>query len=498
MDLTEQALTDLTLRELSDAIAAGDVSSAAATHACLEAIRRDGGVTNAFLAVDAERAMLQAETADREIRAGLRRGPLQGVPLAHKDMFYRTGEISSCGSRIMADVRADRTAAVLERLDAAGQVTVGRLHMAEFAVGPTGHNDHYGHCRNPWNPAHISGGSSSGSGAAVAARFVYGSIGSDTGGSIRLPAGICGITGLKTTYGRVSRYGGMPRCWSLDVFGPLARTAEDCALLLEAIAGPDLRDAATIDMPAPRWSELRRSDLSDVVIGVADGPLFDALDPAIRPHHEAALQAFGGLGARIERIRLPDLDRIYALTNLVNKAEAAALHRPWIDARPQDYNLSTRSRIEAGFHVPAPAYIEALNLRARILEDFVEASLGRVDMLYVPLLLDPVPTIEETTIGASGDAPAIVDRVTRCTRWASYLGIPGVAFCCGFSEGGLPVAAQLLGRPFADGELLAAVDVYQRATDWHRRRPPSRGDADARAASSAGCPRSGDVVSSFA
>lgn len=484
--MPEVRLTDLTLRQLSDAIAAGDVSSAAATQACLEAVHRYDGAVNAFLAVDAEGAMRQAEAADREIRAGRRRGPLHGVPLAHKDMFYRKGEVSTCGSRILADRRADRTAAVLERLDGAGQVTLGRLHMAEFAVGPTGHNDHYGPCRNPWNSDHISGGSSSGSGAAVAARFVYGSIGSDTGGSIRLPAGICGVTGVKTTYGRVSRYGGMPRCWSLDVFGPLARTAEDCALLLEAIAGPDQRDAATVDMPVRPWSDVRRPDLSGLAIGIPEGPLFDELDAAVRAQHDGALAVLRDLGARIAPVAMPNLDRIYALTNLVNKAEAAALHRPWIDARPQDYNVATRARIEAGFHVPAPAYIEALNLRAQILDDFLATSLGRVDMLYVPLLLDPVPTIAATAIGASGEAPAIVDRVTRCTRWASYLGIPGVAFCCGFTAGELPVAAQLLGRPFAEGELLAAVDVFQRATDWHQRRPKLTPAEQGLAAGSAG------------
>lgn len=468
---TTSDVTDLTLVELSDAIGCGAVSSTEATSACLEAIAEHDGAVNSFIKVEAEEALRQAAAADAEIRAGRRRGPLHGVPLAHKDMFYRRGEISTCGSRIMADVRADRTATVIERLAEAGAVTLGWLNMAEFAVGPTGHNDHFGHCHNPWNLAHVSGGSSSGSGAAVAARFAYGSLGSDTGGSVRLPAGICGVTGIKTTYGRVSRYGGMPRCWSLDVFGPIARTAADCAVLLEAVAGPDPRDPSAARVPVPKWADMRRSDMNGVVIGIPAGPLYDDLDASVRPMHDAALAQFIALGARIEPIALPDLDRIYTLTNLVNKAEAAALHGPWIRERPDDYNLSTRARIDAGFHIPATAYIEALNLRAGILEDFVQTVFGNVDMLYVPLLLGPVPTIAETTIGASGDAPAIIGRVTRCTRWASYLGIPGVAFCCGFSTGSLPVSAQLFGRPFSEGPLIAAVDVFQQATDWHRRKP---------------------------
>lgn len=467
---TDEALLGLTLEALSAALDRGEVSSTEATRACLAAIERHDGTVNSFIRVEAEQALRQAAAADAEIGSGRRRGPLHGVPLAHKDMFYRKGEISTCGSRIMADVRADRTATVIERLTAAGAVTLGWLNMAEFAVGPTGHNDHYGHCRNPWNPAHVSGGSSSGSGAATAARFAYGSLGSDTGGSIRLPAGLCGVTGLKTTYGRVSRYGGMPRCPSLDVFGPIARTAADCAILLEAVAGPDPRDPTAARAPLARWADIRRDDLAGLVIGVPDGSLYEDLDASVRPIHDAALGVFAGLGARVEPVVLPELGRIYALTNLINKAEAAALHGPWIRERANDYNLSTRSRIEAGFHIPATAYIEALNIRARILEDFVSAVFTRADMLYVPVLLGPVPTIAETTIGESGDAPAIIDKVTRCTRWASYLGIPGLAFSCGFSAGDLPVSAQMLGRPFSEGQLLAAVDVYQRTTDWHRRR----------------------------
>lgn len=468
---SEEAVAGLTLGELSAALERGEVSSVEATGACLAAIDQQDAAVNSFISVEAERALRQAAAADAEIQTGRRRGPLHGVPLAHKDMFYRKGEISTCGSRIMANVRADRTATVIERLGEAGAVTLGWLNMAEFAVGPTGHNDHFGHCRNPWNREHISGGSSSGSGAAVAARFAYGSFGSDTGGSVRLPAGMCGVTGLKTTYGRVSRYGAMPRCPSLDVFGPIARTAADCAILLEAIAGPDPRDPTAAHVPVARWADIRRDDLAGLVIGVPDGPLYEELDASVRPVHDAALGVFAGLGACIEPVVLPDLDRIYALTNLINKAEAAALHGPWIRERPGDYNLSTRARIEAGFHIPATAYIEALNVRARILEDFVSAVFTRADMLYVPVLLGPVPTIKETGIGASGDAPAIIDKVTRCTRWASYLGIPGLAFSCGFSAGDLPVSAQLLGRPFSEGQLLAAVDVYQKATDWHCKKP---------------------------
>jgi aspartyl-tRNA(Asn)/glutamyl-tRNA(Gln) amidotransferase subunit A len=349
--------------------------------------------------------------------------------------------------------------------------------MAEFAAGPTGQNDHYGACRNPWDTDHITGGSSSGSGAAVAARLVYGSIGSDTGGSIRLPAGICGVTGVKTTYGRVSRYGAMPRCWTLDVFGPLARDAADCAVLLEAIAGRDPRDSTTLDVLVPSYGDSFPHDLAGVTIGVPENYFYPELEDSVRPVHETALAALRELGATLRFLPVPDPDPLYKLTNLVNKSEAAALHGRWMKERPEEYALSTSARIEAGFHIPATVYIEALNLRSKVLRSFVASVFDRgCDALYVPVLTGPVPTIAETNISTSGHAPAIIDKVTRCTRWVSYLGLPATAFPCGFAEG-LPVAGQLIGRPFSEGKLLGIVDVYQRVTGWHRQTPGTKAAA---------------------
>jgi len=464
-------LSNLSLAALSGMIRTRDVTSLAATDACLDTIKANNPAINAFVRIDADCARQAAEAADRDIAHGRWRGPLHGVPLAHKDMFYRMGESSTGGSLILGERRADRTAAVIERLDAAGSVTVGWLNMAEFAAGPTGQNDHFGSCRNPWNLDYISGGSSSGSGAAIAARCVYGSLGSDTGGSIRLPAGICGVTGLKTTYGRVSRYGAMPRCWTLDVFGPIARSAEDCALILQAIVGRDDRDSSTVDMPVPNYFEELRLDLKGLTIGVPDNHFFPELEDVVRPMHHATLERLADLGAKIMRLPMPDPTPLYRLTNLVNKAEAAALHGRWIRERPHDYNLSTLARIEAGFHIPATAYIEALNLRPVILRDFTAAVFDQgCDVLYVPVLTGPVPTIAETTIEEAGATEAIIDKITRCTRWVSYLGLPGASFPCGFANG-LPVSAQLIGRPFSEHTLLGVIHAYQQVTEWHQARP---------------------------
>ena len=245
-------LTTLTLREAGNAISQGRLRAEALVEACLDRIERLQPALNCFIRVTAEAARAKARAADMSVKAGRALGPLHGVPLAHKDMFYRAGEVCSCGSKICADFVPDHTATVLTRLDAAGGIELGRLNMAEFAMGPTGHNDHFGRCRNPWNPDYITGGSSSGSGAAVAAGLVFGALGSDTGGSVRLPAAMCGVVGIKPTLGRVSRYGAMPLSHSLDSIGALARTVGDCARLFSAIAGADDRDGMSSGSPNAR------------------------------------------------------------------------------------------------------------------------------------------------------------------------------------------------------------------------------------------------------
>ena len=244
-------LAGLSLSEVAAAIATRRISSLEATQACLDALDQAGPALNCVAGVDHEAALAAAAAADEELAAGRVRGPLHGVPLAHKDMFYRAGRPAACGSRILADFVPDHTASVLARLDAAGALDVAQLNMVEFALGTTGHNEITGDVRNPWNPAHIPGGSSSGPGAAVAARAVFGALGSDTGGSIRLPAACCGLVGIKPSYGLVSRHGALPLSFTLDHVGPLTRTVGDCAMLLQAIAGHDPRDPTTAARPVP-------------------------------------------------------------------------------------------------------------------------------------------------------------------------------------------------------------------------------------------------------
>ena len=314
--------TALTLREAAAAIAQGKLSAEALVDACLDRAERLQPVLNCFISVTAERARKFAREADTAVKAGRALGPLHGVPLAHKDMFYRAGEVCTCGSKIRRDFVPDHTATVLARLDAAGAIEIGHLNMAEFAMGPTGHNEHYGRCRNPWNPGHITGGSSSGSGAAIAAALAFGALGSDTGGSVRLPAAGCGVVGIKPTLGRVSRYGTMPLSHSLDCIGVLARSVGDCARLLSLIAGPDARDGMSSRRPVPDYEHgldeaAQAGGLAGVRIGVPNRYYFDGIDAELAELIADSRRVLEKRGAKIVDVPVGDHGALNDLSNAV-------------------------------------------------------------------------------------------------------------------------------------------------------------------------------------
>jgi aspartyl-tRNA(Asn)/glutamyl-tRNA(Gln) amidotransferase subunit A len=381
----------------------------------------------------------------------LEEGRLDGVPLAHKDMFYRAGRVSACGSKIRRDWLANETSVVLERLDAAGFADLGRLNMSEFAYGPTGHNEHFGDCRNPWNPDHITGGSSSGSGAAVAARLIFGALGSDTGGSVRLPAAACGVTGLKTTWGRVPLRGAMPLSHSLDTIGPLARSAEDCAILFRAIAGED-----------------SFQEKKDLRIAMSSSWIERNVEPEVAA---AVLAAAKILDQSPIQVEPPDFDTLSAHCLVVMQAEASAQHARWMRERPGDYSSAVRARLEAGYAIPASYYLEIQRLRGAVLERFCAQTLRSADAYLLPTIGIRVPTREATGPAGGAGMPRLLADLTRLTRWVNYLGVPALALPCGFDSRGLPLSLQLVGRPFSEETLLAAGRAFQRATDWHRRVP---------------------------
>lgn len=470
--MSDLALKSLT--EIADAIASAKTTSLAATEACLARIATWQPRTNAFLRIARDKALSRAQAMDAELAAGKRRGPLHGVPLAHKDLYYRKGEISTAGSALRRDWRAPFTATVLARLDAAGAVELGFLNMAEFAAGPTGHNVHFGHCRNPWDATRVTGGSSSGSGASVAARMAYGSLGSDTGGSIRLPASACGVVGMKATYGRVSRYGAAARSWSLDHVGPLTRTVRDNARMLTAIAGHDPEDSTTSEKSVPDYETGIDAGVAGLRMGLAlpaDG--LAPLDPTIGDAVQAAADALARLGARVSAARLPDFTPLYRAAEVIVKSEAAAMHRPWMERTPELYANQVRSRAEAGFFIPATHYIDALRLRAHFVREFLATSMEGIDALLLPAIPFPLPTIEETDTETSGGPAtlAMVSRFTGLTRPFNTLGVPALSVPCGFDANGAPIGLQLIGRAYDEALLYRIGHAYQGATGFHERVP---------------------------
>jgi aspartyl-tRNA(Asn)/glutamyl-tRNA(Gln) amidotransferase subunit A len=470
--MNENEMMSLELAEAAEALARREVTSVELTQAAIARARRLGPKLNCFALLDAADALREAEKADGERKDGKAAGPLHGVPLAHKDLFYRSGKIVACGSKIRKDFVPETTATVLERLSAAGAVNVGALHMAEFAFSPTGFNEHYGHARNPWNPEHVPGGSSSGSGAAVAARIVFGSLGTDTGGSLRHPAAMCGLTGLKPTLTRVSRAGVMPLSHSLDCVGPLARSARDCARLLEVIAGADRADPTSSARPVPHYEALLAGGARGLRIGVPRSYYYEVVSAEIKKVLDESLEALRGLGARVAPVDVPDMNFINSLAHVLMSVEAATIHRKWLERQREDYADQVRARIEPGLFYPATRYCEALAMRATLTKEYIDTALKDVDVLHIPAIPVPVPSIEETTRGHPTDVGRVIGLMGHCTRGINYLGLPSISVPAGFDTKGLPVAFQLVGRPFAEAKLLRAAHAYQQVTDWHRRVPP--------------------------
>ena len=462
----------MSLCEAADAVANGDLSAADLVETALARIGRLDGDLHAFIRLDAEDALARAREMDRNRSRGGAARPLAGVPMAHKDMYYRAGKISSCGSRIRREFRPPATATVFDRLDAAGAIDLGGLAMVEFAMGPHGFNAHLPRCRNVWDFERIPCGSSSGSGTAVAGRLVYAALGSDTGGSIRCPAAANGVSGINPTMGRVSRFGCMPMSWSLDVMGPLARTVRDCARVLGAIAGLDENDATTSPEPVPDYEATIERSVRGVRIGIPQGYFDDDLDSGVAAAIEATHSVFESLGATLVPVAMPALlDTVSAIHPLVMKCEGASNHLPWKRGRDDDYSDEVGKRLQAGFFIPATDYINALQYRAHALRVFADAVFAACDALLTPVLPMPTPTLEDT---AYRDGPAYLKMVvglTRNTRVVNYLGLPALSVTCGFTPDGMPTSFQLIGRPFDEALLFRLGHQYQRETDWHRRWP---------------------------
>lgn len=456
-----------TLADAMRMIAAGAITSESLTRRAVARARVAQARHRPFIALHAEAAIAHAQACDRERLAGKARGALHGIPLAHKDCFERGGAPMSVGSNVPAMPAHAVTATVLARLSAAGAVDLGPLNMNEMVCGPTGQNPHFGDCTNAWDSARISGGSSSGSAVAVALGAAFGSLGSDTGGSIRLPASMNGVFGLKPTYGLVSRHGCFPRAFSLDCVGPLARTAEDCALLLTAIAGQDAADPTSLPAPALDYAGalLQTADRGSRIGTLTE---HDALDDGIAAAFAAFMVTATSRYGAPKQAAFEDRDACYAMGDIVSKVEAATLHGSWMRRYPDRYSQAVYSRTEPGLHIPAVRYLEALSLRARLLDDFLRGPMVNCDVLMLPTVPIPVPTREAADMEHGDRVFDVVAALTRLTRAFNYLGLPVLSMPVGLDGNGMPIGVQLIGRPFAEARLLAMAHALSGDIGWQR------------------------------
>ena len=464
-------MSDWTLVGLADAIRSKKISAEEATRAYLDRIARLDPTIRSFITVDADGAMGAARALDAEAASGRWRGALHGVPLAYKDLCHIAGLTTSCGTKTAQYFTGPFECTAVTRLRAAGAVTLGKLNMSELAMGPFGDNAHHGDVQNPWRHGHISGGSSSGSAAAVAAGFTPGTLGSDTGGSIRLPAAVCGIVGLKPTYGRVSRAGAMPLSWSLDHLGPMTRTVQDAAVMLSVIAGHDPHDATTSHRRVPDYTAALDTPVKGLRIGVAENYYFDGLSAEVEAGVRDAIRSLTALGTAVRPVRVPDPIVQHGVSNVLARAESVVIHERVLRERPHELQPAVRARLEVGFQISARDYLQAGRLRAQLARQFVAEVFADVDVLIVPAIPEPAPSLADAKAGSVDDVVARMGQFSRLTRPFNSLGFPALSVPCGFSGDGRPISFQVVGRPFAEATVLRLGHAYQGVTDWHTRRP---------------------------
>ena len=462
------------LTEASAMFFSGKISSVELTRACLARVEGEGRVLNAFIQIDTDQALEQARAADDNFAKTGPASPIHGIPLAHKDMFYREKRVSTGSSKIRREFMPAYTSTLLRLLDCAGAIELGRLMLQEFCLGPSGKDLHYGQCRNPWSYDHVPGGSSGGSGSAVGGRLVFGSLGSDTNGSIRIPSSANGVVGLKPTKGRVSRHGAMPLSMSMDTMGPIARTAGDVARILGVIAGHDPLDPTSAQMPVTDYVAGLQSPLRGKKIGVLLDSVADSLDSEVAIQIEHAVSVFRELGCTVSQITFAERRACDDLGNVLVKSEGAGNHRPWLTSRADDYARQARGRMEAGLLLPATAYWQALSLRKHLLREFMQIVMADHDVLIMPVLPTVLPSIEDFEGGDVEQALKVTVSVTEFNRPIGYLGLPSLCVPAGTARG-LPTAIQIVGRPFAEAEVLNFGDMFLSETRFNERVPDLAG-----------------------
>jgi amidase len=462
-----EGLHDLGLAEASARLRDGALSPVVLTEALLVRIEALEPRLHAFARVTADRALEDAKRAEAEIGRGAWRGPLHGIPIALKDLVDTAGIATEAGMKALAGRVPDEDSTVARRLREAGAVLLGKTAMTEGAFSE--HHPEIEPPRNPWSPDHWTGVSSSGSGVAVAAGLCLGALGSDTGGSIRFPSAACGITGLKPSWGRVSRHGIFPLAPSLDHVGPMARTAEDCALLLAAIAGPDPGDPTALAAPAEDYAAAARRSPAGLVVGVDRHRSLDSVHPEIAAAFAAALDGLAAAGLQIREIAIPDTSALAQAWVAATALEAAPAHRALFGERGGDYGPALGALVHIGGALPADERARIGDMRRNLVLRLA-ALFEEADLLATPALPAPVPTLAE--VAAAAADPAGVAAMLRFTALWNFAGNPTLSLPCGVDSAGLPIGFQLIGPVLGESALLAAGAGFQSASDWHRRRPP--------------------------
>lgn len=464
-------LLDQTIAEAAPRIARGEVSPVDLTETALARIAAIDPGLKAYITVCDEAAREVARGAEQMIRGGNYLGPLHGIPIAIKDNLYTRGVRTTAGSRILADFVPDEDATVAARLKQAGAILLGKTNMHEFAWGGTTDNPHWGTCRNPWNPERFPAGSSGGSGVAVAARTCLGAIGTDTGGSIRLPSAVNGIVGIRPTIGRVSNHNVIPLAWSMDTVSPMTRTVEDCALIFGLIAGYDPLDPHSAQVPLDDYGKGFGRGVRGFRIGLIRDYSLTHVQPAVGNAIRAALRSFEELGAIIEEIAMPSIEGNISAQLTIESCEPSAYHQQWLRTRPDDYGADVRALLEMGEMYLATHYLQAQRYRRLLRRDFLE-GFHQVDVFVTPTLpFTATPCGATEVVIEHGRTEDMLSAIMQFTGVPSLAGLPALSLPVGFDPDGMPIGMQVIAPPFAEARLFQLGHAYQAVTDWHRRKP---------------------------
>ena len=468
--MPDSDLLKLTISEVAPLIQAGEVSPVELTQAALDEAERRQPALNSFITIMREQALAQAEAAEEALSRGEYLGPLHGVPIGIKDNIATGGINTTLGTKVLRDHVPDEDAEVVRRCKAAGAIIIGKENLEEFAAGATSNNPHYGAVHNPWNVDHIPGGSSGGGGANVAAGVTFASLGTDLGGSVRLPGAFCGVVGLKQTFGRVSQRGLLVTSFNGDHIGPMTRSVRDSTLVLQAIAGYDPLDPSTVPVPVDDYALIMEHGISGLTMGIPSNYYYDHLDPEVEAAVRRAIAALEELGVATREVSVPSMQYAGAL-RFSSMADSVVTHEPYITSNREDYGPDTLYRTLAGQFVLGRDYSKAMKVQ-RIIKEEHARVLQDVDFLITPTTPLPAPRIDAATIEAEGRQQKVrgpgSGHVSRNTSPMNATGFPAITVPCGFSELGLPIGLQFIGRPWEEGNLFRIANAYEGVS-------PSRG-----------------------